>query len=159
MVWKYPDKTSHSLLRRVSIHLPPTGGLEELVRHRKEGLKLVRVSIHLPPTGGLEDDPQANTATIYEVSIHLPPTGGLEENPIVVEVLATDEFQSIYHQPVVWKRFRGAVPQRRARVSIHLPPTGGLEELVVDEDFLAPLGFNPSTTNRWSGSWKPGSGY
>ena len=88
------------------------------------------------------------------VSIHLPPTGGLEGTWRATSCSTPHLFQSIYHQPVVWKYLGGKLGQNGYQVSIHLPPTGGLEVGVVEPDRLRCRCFNPSTTNRWSGSHK-----
>ena len=62
------------------------------------------VSIHLPPTGGLEEFiPHQLINHEYLVSIHLPPTGGLEVSLKLDGTNVGVVFQSIYHQPVVWK--------------------------------------------------------
>ena len=66
-------------------------------------------------------------------------------------------FQSIYHQPVVWKVTIFTWAARAQVVSIHLPPTGGLEASDEMNEVCLTCRFNPSTTNRWSGRPSPTS--
>ena len=111
------------------------------------------VSIHLPPTGGLEDEPPVDWGrSRTSVSIHLPPTGGLEGDGSSRYGFGLSEFQSIYHQPVVWKGegFRIAALD----IAGFNPSTTNRwsgRSLFASRRFQRRRCFNPSTTNRWSG--------